>query len=270
MNMRATSHGWHTGAEPPQSVLLTGRSYESTRRRTASVPAARPRMKSLRFARRLESAGRQIALLANAAGDQAAQILEFQVAFLDDEDFLDPIFAAIPAGARRTRLGRPPSTSRSQTTIPRPTNICKRASSDLADLRDRVLRILRGGAIAAPKVPGGAVICAEDLPPSGFLEIDWSSGGGVALLRGSPTSHVALLARSRGIPMVVQLGVGSRNCATRRCLTANARHWNSIRSRSRSTFSRDGERRIARAARRRTRFCAGRRLMGGREDTALD
>ena len=46
----------------------------------------------------LLSAGQQIATLAGAAGGEAAQILEFQVALLDDEDFLDPIFAAILAG----------------------------------------------------------------------------------------------------------------------------------------------------------------------------
>ena len=50
------------------------------------------------------------------------------------------------------------------------------------------------------------MVCADDLPPSQFLEIDWSRGGGLALLHGSPTSHVAMLARARGIPMVVQLG----------------------------------------------------------------
>ena len=64
------------------------------------------------------------------------------------------------------------------------------------------------------KIPGGAVICAEDLPPSQFLEIDWSTGGGLALLRGSPTSHVAMLARARGIPMVVQLGAISTAAET--------------------------------------------------------
>ena len=111
----------------------------------------------------------------------------------------------LPPERRRTRLGRPPSTSRSQTTIPHPTNICKRGLPIWRTCATGCYG-LRGDAIAAPTVPGGAVICAEDLPPSRFLEIDWSSGGGVALLRGSPTSHVALLARSRGIPMVVQLG----------------------------------------------------------------
>jgi len=154
----------------------------------------------------LESAGRQIALLANAAGGEAAQILEFQVALLDDEDFLDPVFAAIAAGAPADAAWSAALDEQIADYSSAPDEYLQARSSDLVDLRDRVLRTLRGGAIAAPKVPGGAVVCAEDLPPSRFLEIDWSSGGGVALLRGSPTSHVALLARSRGIPMVVQLG----------------------------------------------------------------
>jgi phosphotransferase system enzyme I (PtsI) len=36
--------------------------------------------------------------------------------------------------------------------------------------------------------------------------MDWSRGGGVALAGGSPSSHVAMLARARGVPMVVGLG----------------------------------------------------------------
>ena len=47
----------------------------------------------------LVSAGQQIAKLAEAVGGDAAQILEFQVALLEDDDFLDPIFAAIVEGS---------------------------------------------------------------------------------------------------------------------------------------------------------------------------
>ena len=44
-------------------------------------------------------------------------------------------------------------------------------------------------------------------PPTLFLETDWSGGGGDRARRlGSPSSHVAMLARARGIPMVVGLG----------------------------------------------------------------
>jgi phosphotransferase system enzyme I (PtsI) len=162
----------------------------------------------------LVAAGGQIAALATAAGGDAAQILEFQVALLDDEDFLDPVFAAI--------AGSTPADSAWATALDKQITDYHSAadeylqarSSDLADLRDRVLRTLRGGESQALKIPNGAVICAADLPPSQFLEINWSKGGGLALLHGSPTSHVAMLARARGIPMIVQLGPVSPNAQT--------------------------------------------------------
>jgi phosphoenolpyruvate-protein phosphotransferase (PTS system enzyme I) len=46
----------------------------------------------------LASASRQIATLANSVGGEAAQILEFQVALLDDEELLKPIDVAIGEG----------------------------------------------------------------------------------------------------------------------------------------------------------------------------
>jgi phosphoenolpyruvate-protein phosphotransferase (PTS system enzyme I) len=178
--------------------------------RTAGTP--KDEEAALRAA--LVAAGRQIAALASAAGGEAAQILEFQVALLDDDDFLDPIFAAIAEGTA-AELGWSSALDEQIADYDSaPDEYLKARSSDLADLRDRVLRTLRGGASEPLKLPAGAVICADDLPPSQFLEIDWSRGGGLALLRGSPTSHVAMLARARGVPMIVQLGSVSQSAAT--------------------------------------------------------
>jgi phosphoenolpyruvate-protein phosphotransferase (PTS system enzyme I) len=162
----------------------------------------------------LVSAGRQIAKLAEAVGGDAAQILEFQVALLEDDDFLDPIFATIAEGAPAHTAWSSALDAQIADYNAAADEYLQARSSDLADLRDRVLRILRGGEEEAPKIPGGAVVCADDLPPSQFLEIDWSRGGGLALLRGSPTSHVAMLARARGIPMIVQLGSMPANART--------------------------------------------------------
>jgi phosphoenolpyruvate-protein phosphotransferase (PTS system enzyme I) len=162
----------------------------------------------------LHSAAEQIALLASAAGGEAAQILEFQVALLEDDDFLVPVFAMI-------RTGTPADAAWSSALDAQITEYnsasdeyLQARSSDLADLRDRVIRMLIGGGSDIPEIPCDAVVCADDLPPSQFLEIDWSRGGGLALLRGSPTSHVAMLARARGIPMVVQLGSVSAHAET--------------------------------------------------------
>jgi phosphotransferase system enzyme I (PtsI) len=170
--------------------------------RVAAAPAEEEA--ALRAA--LVSAGQQIAKLAEAVGGDAAQILEFQVALLEDDDLLGPIFTAIVEGAPAHTAWSSALDAQIADYTAAADEYLQARSSDLADLRDRVLRILRGGEGEAPKIAGGAVVCADDLPPSQFLEIDWSRGGGLALLRGSPTSHVAMLARARGIPMIVQLG----------------------------------------------------------------
>ncbi|WP_035723672.1 phosphoenolpyruvate--protein phosphotransferase [Bradyrhizobium sp. ARR65] len=170
--------------------------------RTAGSPSDEAR--ALRDA--IAASSEQIAKLAAAAGGEAAQILEFQVALLEDDDFLDPILAGISEGAPADAAWSSMLDEQIADYNAASDEYLQARSSDLADLRDRVLRILRGAEKQAPRIPSGAVICADDLPPSHFLEIDWSGGGGLALLRGSPTSHVAMLARARGIPMVVQLG----------------------------------------------------------------
>ena len=77
-------------------------------------------------------------------------------------------------------------------------------AADLRDLRDEVVRRLSGEADI--DLPDAAVLTGEDVTPTRFLSVDWSRGGGIALFAGSPSSHVAMLARSRGVPMIVGLG----------------------------------------------------------------
>ena len=137
-------------------------------------------------------------------------------------------------------------------------------------MRDRVIRRLLGGGDGVPlKIPRGAVVCAEDLPPSQFLEIDWSKGGGLALTRGSPTSHVAMLARARGIPMVVQLGAISDGAADTALLDGEGATLELDPTLSRSAGSKNGGRHIARAALLRARSCAGRPASWGGEEIRL-
>jgi phosphotransferase system enzyme I (PtsI) len=154
----------------------------------------------------LAATNSQIAALADAIGGDAAEILEFQLALLEDESLLEPIFAAIAGGVSADRAWSQVLAEQIADYQAAPDEYLQARASDLTDLRDRVLAALNGGADTFGKIPAGAVVCAEDMPPSRFLEIDWSAGGGLALLQGSATSHVAMLARARGIPMVVQFG----------------------------------------------------------------
>ena len=77
-------------------------------------------------------------------------------------------------------------------------------ADDLADLRDRVLRAQHGSAPSPGQIPPGSILVAADLTPSAFSA--WiGSGAGAVSLGGSPVSHVSILARARGINLVVGL-----------------------------------------------------------------
>ena len=55
-------------------------------------------------------------------------------------------------------------------------------------------------------MPAEAIVLAQDLTPTRFLEIDWQKARGLVLGEGDPMDHVALLARTRGLPLVAGLG----------------------------------------------------------------
>ena len=146
---------------------------------------------------------RQIIDQANA---EAAEIIGFQIAFLEDEELAAPAFAAIVEGgaaheAWREAIGREAANYKTSDD-----EYFRARAADLDDIGERVLAHLTGSTMDA-KVPPGAVVAAVDLAPSRFLAIDWSQGGALVLTAGSATSHVAMLARSRGVPAVVGLGV---------------------------------------------------------------
>ena len=77
-------------------------------------------------------------------------------------------------------------------------------AADVRDVGARIARILAGGAIIPPDRPSIAV--AADLPPSLAVEIPAGLLLGLALEGSSPASHLAILARSMGIPAVVAAG----------------------------------------------------------------
>jgi phosphotransferase system enzyme I (PtsI) len=142
-------------------------------------------------------------LMAQVEGDSAA-ILEFQAAMLADEELISPALHEIETGASADIAWETALADQIATYAEADDEYFRARAADLMDLRDRVLRNLSGA--EADVLPAGAILAGEDLTPTRFLETDWSRGGGIALSSGSAASHVAMLARSRGVPMVVGLG----------------------------------------------------------------
>lgn len=188
----AASDGLHMG--PVR--WLHGRSLK---KRVATDPATE--RKALEDA--ITSALGDIAALISNVTGEAEDMLAFQLAMLEDEALSAKAWQAIDAG----QLADLAWTSAMQDEIAgydaSEDEYFRARAADLADIRDRVLRHLSGDDGCKPLA--GAVLAGEDIGPSLFLETDWSQGGAIALTRGSRTSHVAMLARARGIPMVVGL-----------------------------------------------------------------
>jgi phosphocarrier protein len=78
-------------------------------------------------------------------------------------------------------------------------------ANDLHDLRQRVLRVLLGEAWQFD-VPTGAIVVAQELTPSDLLQLSAQGVAGVCMAEGGATSHVAILARGKGLPCLVALG----------------------------------------------------------------
>jgi phosphoenolpyruvate-protein phosphotransferase (PTS system enzyme I) len=142
-------------------------------------------------------------LMSRTDDTDAESILLFQVEMLDDLVVTAPAFEAIAKGVAAAEAWRGAMEAQIRDFHEAEDLYFRARASDLRDMRDRVLRHIAGD--TAIRIPPGAIVVANDLPPSRFLEIEWK-GGGAALLEGSPNSHVAMLARSRGVPMVIGIG----------------------------------------------------------------
>jgi phosphotransferase system enzyme I (PtsI) len=159
---------------------------------------------SLRAA--MAAAASELAALAANAATDAADILAFQLALLDDDVLSEPAFAAIGENVPADDAFRITLDAEISGYLSAEDEHFRARAADLRDLRDRVLAQLTGTGAVLDIAPG-SIVAANDLPPSRFLAIDWRQGGAILLSEGSGTSHVAMLARSRGIPMIVGLRV---------------------------------------------------------------
>jgi len=142
------------------------------------------------------------ALMASIGGSEGETILAFQVGMLEDAVVTEPALVAIARGEAADTAWRAAMDAQIRGYHEAEDLYFRARASDLRDMRDRVLRHIAGESAAA--IAPGSIVIATDLSPSRFLEIDWN-GGGIALFEGSPNSHVAMLARARGVPMIVSL-----------------------------------------------------------------
>ncbi|MDG1707818.1 MAG: phosphoenolpyruvate--protein phosphotransferase, partial [Emcibacteraceae bacterium] len=82
--------------------------------------------------------------------------------------------------------------------------------SDLDDLANRLIRHLIGlaGTAAEKTLPDDAIVIAQNMGPAELLDYDRDKLKAVILQDGASTSHVAIVARALGVPMIGQVDKG--------------------------------------------------------------
>jgi phosphotransferase system enzyme I (PtsI) len=165
-----------------------------------------PDQEMVAFRNALAEALAGIEAMVEAEDDLAGDILAFQAALLEDEDLLATVFDAIVDGtAAQTAWSETLEREIADYRSGEDEAFSARAD-DLLDLKLRVLRAMaEGPGESLLQARAGDILVADDLTPSRFLELDWRLLSGAAIRGGSATSHVAILARARGVPLIVGL-----------------------------------------------------------------
>lgn len=144
--------------------------------------------------------------LRDAAAVQTGTIGEAHRALLEDPDLIEAALREIAEG-RSAAFAWHAATGQAAALLRATgdTFLMERAA-DLEDVGQQVVGRLTGAQAQPPALPKGAILIARDLLPSQFLALDRDRLAGIVTVAGGPTAHVAILASSAGIPMIVAAG----------------------------------------------------------------
>ena len=190
------ANGHSTGAVETPSGSSRGDPASERARLLAALDAAASDLEAL--------AGQ----LAERAGDEIGAIFGAQALFARDPGIIDPALAAVATGVAAD-VAILDSTDESASRLAAVDDEYFRArAADVRDVGRRVADLLRGSKASDLWHADGqpAVIVADDLDPSAVATLRPELVAGIALAGGSPTGHVAIVARGLGIPLVLGLG----------------------------------------------------------------
>jgi len=154
----------------------------------------------------LHEASLQIEDLKSRLADPSkAQILDAHRELLQDPDLVDLAIAGIGQGqsaAFAWRAAFSDYAGRLEGLQGAQNALLRERGNDIRDVGRRVLALLAGVTQAQIVVPAGSILIAEELTPSDTASFDRDKLLGFCTTTGGATSHVAILARSFGIPAV--------------------------------------------------------------------
>lgn len=141
-------------------------------------------------------------------GESGAQIFEIHKMMLEDDDYVDSIVHTIRAervGAEYAVATAAENFSMVFSSMDDP--YMQARATDVRDISNRLIEALSGKREETiPTAGKPRIVCADDLAPSETMQLDRESVSAFITAEGSVNSHTAILARTMGIPAVVDVG----------------------------------------------------------------
>ena len=185
--------------------LAVGEVFQVRRTEIAVVEAGAgvdPERRKLAAA--LETARGQLAALRGKlhAKREAAKAAIFAAheELLSDPDLLEMAESGIAKGKSAAFAWKRAITTHADQLAGMRNQLLAQRANDVRDVGMRVLSVLTGTDVTQPEYPRNSILVAEDFTPSDTAALDRTRVAGFCTARGGATSHVAILARSVGIP----------------------------------------------------------------------
>ena len=160
------------------------------------------------------------AQVARETGDADAAIFDAHLLLLDDPELLVYAQDLIKQGSGPAHAWHDAVQRVESAVAGLPDSYLRGRAADVRAVGDQVLRYLLGVEAGSRSIEG--IVVAADLTPADAAALDAGLVRGIVLALGSPTSHAAILARARGIPLLVAAGADAQRILDGQLLVVDA------------------------------------------------
>ncbi len=146
------------------------------------------------------------ALHTQATGSAQAEIFRAHQELLEDPTLLEQAHGLLAEGKSAAFAWNSATVATAQLFQGLGNALLAERAADLADVGQRVLKLILGIQDRAWDLPDRAILVAEQLTPSQTASLDTQKVLGFVTVGGGATSHVAILARALGLPAMCGVG----------------------------------------------------------------
>lgn len=181
--------------------------YKKTDYRVTDQKVSDCEAETARFLAAVETAKEQLAGLYGESlekvGEDHARIFEVHRMLLEDTAYLDAVQVLIRGGYNAVYATDRTGAQFAEMFAGMDDEYMRGRAADIRDISRRVVRVLSGLPEEGIRLEESAVLVADDLTPTETVKLDRSRILGFVTVKGTASSHTAILARSMNLPALV-------------------------------------------------------------------